>query len=92
MALFANGEIQTSDLPPEIRSDNPMDIMVKACSRCFADDNMSFDQVIACLETNLLRQALEHSDGNRTQAAKNLGMSLSTLRDKLKKYKLDSLE
>jgi DNA-binding protein Fis len=50
---------------------------------------MTFDQVVSCLEVNLLRQALSDSAGNRTQAAKALGMSLSTLRDKLKKFDLD---
>jgi DNA-binding protein Fis len=49
---------------------------------------MSFDDVVACLETNLIRRALKESMGNRTHAAKLLGMNLSTLRDKLKKYNL----
>jgi len=44
--------------------------------------------VVACLETNLLRQALQQAEGNRSHAARALGMNLSTLRDKLKKYGL----
>lgn len=89
MSLFAHDEIDCNDLPPEIREENPLDLIAKACSRCFVEDDMSFDQVVACLETNLLRQALRKTKGNRTQAAKLLGLSLSTLRDKLKKYNLD---
>ncbi len=89
IALFANGEIRMKDLPNEIREDAPLDLMVKACHRCFTEEKMSFDQVVACLEMNLLRQALKHADGNRTQASKSLGMSLSTLRDKLKKYNIE---
>ncbi|HCV42676.1 MAG TPA: hypothetical protein DGH68_04265 [Bacteroidetes bacterium] len=89
VALFANGQIQCKDLPPEIRDDNPVDLIIKACNRCFADENMTFDQVVSCLEANLLRQALRQSGGNRSQAAKLLSLSPSTLRDKLKKYKLD---
>jgi DNA-binding protein Fis len=50
---------------------------------------MTFDEVVSCLEMNLLKQALQQSEGNRTQAAKTLGMNPSTLRDKLKKYNLD---
>jgi len=65
------------------------DLIIKACDRCFADDNMTFDQVVSCLEANLLRQALRQSGGNRSQAAKLLSLSPSTLRDKLKKYNLD---
>lgn len=89
VALFANGRIQCKDLPVEIRDDNPIDIIVKACSRCFANENMTFDQAVSCLEVNLLRQALQQSGGNRTQAAKMLGLNPSTLRDKLKKYNLE---
>jgi DNA-binding protein Fis len=50
---------------------------------------MTFEQVVECLESNLLGQALKQAEGNRTQAAKALGMNLSTLRDKLKKYNIE---
>jgi len=67
-----------------------VEALVKACTRCLTDGSMTYTDVVACLETNLLRQALADSAGNRTQAAKALGLSLSTLRDKLKKYGLDA--
>ncbi len=89
MALFANGRIDVQDLPPEIRHDAPMDAVIKACHRCFSEENMSFDEVVACLEANLLRQALKSANGNRSQAARALGLSLSTLRDKLKKFNIE---
>lgn len=89
MALFADGEIRITDLPPEVREDAPLDMIAKACQRCFTEENMTFDQVVACLEANLLRQALRQANGNRTHAAKALGMSLSTLRDKLKKHNIE---
>lgn len=89
MALFANGEIQMKDLPQECRGETSLGLIVKACQRCFTEENMTFDQVVSCLEVNLLRQALRDSAGNRTQAAKALGMSLSTLRDKLKKFDIE---
>jgi two-component system, NtrC family, response regulator PilR len=89
--LFARGTITLADLPPEIREENPLELMIKACNRCFSEDRMSFDEVVACLETNLIRRAMKESLGNRTQAAKLLGMNLSTLRDKLKKYNLPDL-
>ncbi|MGB7622993.1 MAG: sigma-54 dependent transcriptional regulator [Terriglobia bacterium] len=92
MALFASETIELKDLPPEIRTDDPLQLLVKSCHQCLVDDHMSYDQVIACLETNLLRQALDQAGGNRAQAAKALGMSLSTFRDKLKKYHLDDTE
>ncbi len=88
IAIFADGEVELADLPPEIHQSDPMQDLINVCSRCFADESMSFAQVVSCLEVNLLRQALKQAAGNRTQAAKTLGLSLSTLRDKLKKYGL----
>jgi len=90
VALFADGEIRPADLPPEVLSDQPADLLVRACTRCLVDQSLSYNQVIACLETNLLRQAIQDAEGNRSQAAKALGLSLSTLRDKLKKYGLEN--
>ncbi len=89
IALFADREIGLKDLPPEFHNGSPIDLLVKACSQCFLDDALSFNQIVTCLETNLLRQALKEAAGNRTQAARILGLSLSTLRDKLKKYDLE---
>jgi DNA-binding NtrC family response regulator len=88
VSLFANEEILPRDLPAEIREDNPFAAIVKACTRCFEEEKMSFDGVMTCLEVNLLRDALRETGGNRSQAAKTLGMSLSKLRAKLKKHDL----
>jgi len=90
LALFGEGEIRAEDLPPEIGNGHPVSLLVKACARCLVDESLSYNDVIACLETNLLRQALEAADGNRSQAARALGLSLSTLRDKLKKHGLEN--
>jgi len=90
LALFADGQITLRDLPPEIHDGHPVELLVKACARCMVDEAMSYTDVVACLETNLLRHALAEASGNRTQAARQLGLSLSTLRDKLKKHGLDA--
>lgn len=89
LALFSNSQIHLDDLPPEMRKDNTIDQILKSCSYCFNHDHMSFDQIISCLESNMLEQALEQSGGNRSQAARILQLSVSTFRDKLKKYKLE---
>jgi transcriptional regulator with GAF, ATPase, and Fis domain len=88
LALFAEGEIRLDDLPPEINPGADVAQLAKACTRCLVDGAMSYTEVVACLERNLLRQALADA-GSRTQAARLLGLSLSTLRDKLKKHGLD---
>jgi DNA-binding NtrC family response regulator len=89
LALFCQAQITLADLPPEVHDGQPVEQMLKACSRCMVDQQMSFTQVVECLETNLLRQALVDANGNRTAAARNLGLSQSTLRDKLKRHGLD---
>ncbi len=91
-SLFATETIHVKDLPPEIRDEHPVQLLIKACTRCFTDDDMSFDDIIACLESNLLSQALRQAEGNSTKAAKALGLNLSTFRNKIKKYNLGSLD
>ena len=85
LALFAESGIGVEDLPAEIALGSDVAQLAKACTRCLVDGDMSYTEVVACLERNLLRQALAEA-GSRTQAARVLGLSLSTLRDKLKKH------
>jgi transcriptional regulator with GAF, ATPase, and Fis domain len=89
ISLFATDEISIEDLPPELLDGNPMEVLARACARCFSEQSLSFGEVVECLETNLLRQALKDAGGNRSRAARALGLSLSTMRDKLRKYGLD---
>ncbi len=89
IALFGTPVVEAADLPPEILAVHPIEQLVKACQRCLVEDSLSYSDVVSCLETNLLRQALKETGGNRSQSAKMLGLSLSTLRDKLKKLGLD---
>jgi DNA-binding NtrC family response regulator len=89
ISLFATDEISVEDLPPELLDGNPMNVLARACARCFSEQSLSFGEVVECLETNLLGQALKDAGGNRSRAARALGLSLSTMRDKLRKYGLD---
>jgi len=92
VCLFAPDTVTPADLPPELRAGQSIDLAVKACHRCFVEEQMTFDEVMACLEFNLLQQALNQANGNRTQASQLLNMSPSTFRDKLKKHKLNGPE
>jgi len=91
IALFNEKTITLSDLPPEIRNDNPFQNVLKTCGHCFANGNVSLDQLLACLEFNLLRRTLEDCKGNRSEAARKLRLRLSTFRDRLVKYGLDQV-
>ncbi len=88
VCLFAEREIIPADLPVEIRGEENLENIIKACKRCFVEDGMIFDEVMACLEFNLIKEALDKANGNQSKAAKSINLSLSTFRDKLKKYKL----
>jgi transcriptional regulator with GAF, ATPase, and Fis domain len=90
ITLFAREIICIDDLPAEIRNTHPVDLIVKACNRCLSQDGMTYEQVVSCLEVNLIRQALTQSNGNQVQAARILRLAPSTFRDKLRKFNLES--
>jgi len=88
LSIYADDKINLDDLPSEIRNENPIELLVKSCNKCFIDGKLNFNQIVICLESNLIAEALRISKGNQTQAAEKLGLSLSTFRDKRKKYKI----
>lgn len=84
--LFAENIIKLEDIPIEIRKTNPLEQVFDACSVCLNQKGMAFTSVIECLEKRLISEALEKTKGNQSHAAKLLNLSLSTFRDKMKKY------
>jgi DNA-binding NtrC family response regulator len=84
--LFAENEITVNEIPPEIRSNNPVEQIISSCLVCFNESGMHLNRIMACLEHKLISEALKRSDGNQSKAARMLNLSLSTFRDKLKKY------
>jgi DNA-binding NtrC family response regulator len=89
VALFAGGEVTLADLPREIAAPNGVTRLAQACVQCLASGQIGYSDVVACVETHLLRQALTEANGNQTHAAKYLGLSLSTFRDKLHKLGIE---
>jgi two-component system nitrogen regulation response regulator GlnG len=51
---------------------------------------MLYDEFLAVVEPALLRTVLEHFQGNRAAAANMLGLHRSTLRQKMRRYRLDA--
>lgn len=90
LTLFADHDIGVDQLPTEFRNGHPVDVSAKACRRCLVEESLTYTEVVTCLEINLLKQAMEEAGGNRSQAARMLGLSLSTLRDKLTKFRLNA--
>ena len=70
--------LQISDIPYHIREKVSPDLVEK---------NISYDTLnLECNEKKLVIQALDETDGNRTAAAKKLGISRRTLHRKLNEY------
>ncbi len=80
VVLCRNDRIGVKDIPAEIRD------AVAGSPASKTDDRGSLD--ITANEEYLIRKALEECDGNRTAAAKQLGISRRTLHRKLHQYKL----
>jgi DNA-binding NtrC family response regulator len=86
VSLFCTDKIKLSDLPSEFHKESPLIQIIKACSLCFSNNKFNFSQIVQCVESNLIREALKETNGNQSEAAKKLGLSLSTFRDKMRKY------
>jgi two-component system, NtrC family, response regulator AtoC len=76
-------QISLKDLPPEVRGGFGQDGGPRSLT--VADRQMTVQEA----EKQLIIQALQDSDGNRTDAARKLGMSRRTLHRKLHKYQLE---
>jgi two-component system, NtrC family, response regulator HydG len=80
VALSPEGELDLSLLPgPDSAGAEPA-------------TPLSLKERVESYERGLILEALRHSKGNRSQAARDLGMSRVTLHDKLKKYGLGAGE
>jgi DNA-binding NtrC family response regulator len=88
LTLLAENVVDVGDLPPEIRSGSNPEHTLQHCERCLIEKSMTMDEVVVCLESNLMRNALSECEGNISRASKMLHMHPSTFRDKLKKYRL----
>ncbi|PLX04976.1 MAG: hypothetical protein C0595_01120 [Marinilabiliales bacterium] len=89
-ALFAEKTISMKDLPDRFKDNDMIENIVKSCKVCFDSGNMSYKELLNCIETRLLADAINKSDGNQSSAAKNLGMKLSTFRDRIKKLDIST--
>ena len=92
ISLFAEGTIDIPELPAEVFT-SPVTTadagtLARQCQVCREERDLSLEDVVACVERHLLEDALAKSGGNQSQAARLLRMSLSTLRDKLRKHQL----
>jgi two-component system response regulator HydG len=78
--LAKGSRIEVSDLPPVLRASGPQGHAVKHFT----------PPTLADYERDLLQEVLEECRWNKTEAATRLGISRSTLYEKLKKYQIKS--
>jgi len=79
--LLGEGEIDVADLPGEIARAH----VHEAIAPRIGPDGLSFNHVIAQIETDLILQALEQTHWNKNRAASLLGLNRTTLLEKIKK-------
>ncbi len=85
VALCRGSVIEPEDLFLDQRG--PLPSSHKALPRCH-DFDLSAGVTVREMERQLIRKTLDDTGGNRTQAAKRLGISLRTLRNKLNEFGL----
>lgn len=80
--------IQVSDLPNYLQSKEGATSTSRLVDIINEKKNLQFREQLDVCEQEIIRQALLEAKGNKTHAAKKLGFSLRTLRNKVQKYNL----
>lgn len=84
LILFPGKQVEPENLPLEIRQAK-VESTSRADSFLLPEQGLSMDD----LEADLIRQALSRAFGNRSKAARLLGLSRDTLLYRIKKYAID---
>ena len=87
VVLCRSDRVGVRDLPPWVRHGAASAAVAQSTLAALPPDGLT----VAEAEKQLIIRALKESDGNRTLAAKKLGMSRRTLQRKLHKYQLERL-
>jgi DNA-binding NtrC family response regulator len=83
--LNREGTITSADLPRRMHLQNPDADEAVARAAGLVHGAIDLTATLASIESSLIEQALRQADGNRTRAAELLGLSRTTLVDKLKR-------
>ena len=82
LILFSGKTIEPTNLPHEIRLENPSQ---ESNEFKLPDTGINLES----LEISIIRQALQKTYGNRTKAARLLGLTRDTLLYRVKKYAIE---
>jgi DNA-binding NtrC family response regulator len=83
--LNRTGTVGADDLPPRMRA-VPGAAAASAAAAELARGTIDLPATLAAIEGSLIEQALRQAGGNKTRAADLLGLSRTTLLDKMKKH------
>jgi DNA-binding NtrC family response regulator len=83
--LNRKGLITRADLPKRMQTQSPGSEEAASGAAALARGAIDLTATLASIEASLIEQALRQSEGNRTRAAELLGLSRTTLVDKLKR-------
>jgi DNA-binding NtrC family response regulator len=85
VVLNRNGTITISDLPPRLTSGTMASVTVAAATIDLGKGGIDLQAAVAEFEDSLIARALRLAEGNKTRAAELLGLSRTTLLDKIKR-------
>jgi len=77
--------IRIESLPPQVLGRDPNELALKTLGN-LPPDGIDLDALLGNIEKKLLGEALRRTGGNRTEAARLLGISFRSIRYKLDKY------
>ncbi len=80
VVMSRSDHIQPEDLPPEIQNRQPENELESSLH--IPDDGVSLEK----MEKEAIIKTLESTSGNKSEAARRLGITRKTLRKKLKDY------
>ncbi len=83
--FVAKDTVHMEHIPAEIRNPAYQGGDTSTCDFCFQHKRKSYKEILTCVEKKMFNQALLSSNGNQSEAARILGLSLSTFRDRYRK-------
>jgi len=88
IVMTDSNHIEMTDLPAFLQSQIASESQSKVVMPEIGTDKETFkDQLVVC-EREIIRRALKEAKGNKTHAARKLGFSLRTLRNKIRRLNL----